>query len=79
MKRKSEKDSSEKKNLGVNKSDIAVNKSDIDVSTDIVEGGRAILVYAWLCSVANYIYIYLLLYNSFNYYIICFVWGHWLV
>ena len=41
-----------KTDLAVNKSDLAVNKSDLSVNTVQMmagEGGRAILLYTWLC------------------------------
>ena len=41
-----------KSDIVVNKSDIAANKLDIAVNTGIL-GGWGILVYTWLCSVAN--------------------------
>ena len=47
--------------IAVNKSDSAVNKSDIAVNTVQIctwgGGIRALLIYTWLCSVANNIYI----------------------
>ena len=44
-----------KSDLTVNKSNLAVNKSDMAVNTVQMRSGwgRAILVYTWLCSVAN--------------------------
>ena len=51
-----------KSNIAIKKSDIAVNKSDIAVNTVQIPtwGGavRAIVIYTWLCSVANYLFIY---------------------
>ena len=60
-------------NIAVNKSDIAVNKSDIVVNKSGIAvntvqiptlgGIKAILMYTWLCSVANEPLLILLLHN----------------